>query len=294
MIMPGRKFVGGGYRFGFNGMEMDDEVKGNGNSYDFGARIYDPRLGRWHSIDILSIKYPGWSPYNYALNNPIFYLDPDGLDIISSTELNTGGADPTTLRDLGATSGPRAKPIFKKDGSVDVEIQFTITLTKAFKTPAFIKANHPNLREHVLSHEEHHVQQWMETIQEPITIVTDNKTYVGRIDKITEEFVQDQMKIISEKVDKGIITTQAEYDELHADLAVKFNEFFETGMGKIKEKHDDKYVDTRTQEEKKTVASPKEKDAMKRTTKEFKDQGLEEPPGGVMFKGKELPIGDRD
>jgi RHS repeat-associated protein len=47
-----------GYRFTFNGMEKDDEVKGVGNSLDFGARIYDSRLGRWLSVDPLSYKFP--------------------------------------------------------------------------------------------------------------------------------------------------------------------------------------------------------------------------------------------
>jgi RHS repeat-associated protein len=45
------------YRFGFNGQEKDDEVKVEGNSLDFGARIYDSRLGRWLSLDPLQAKY---------------------------------------------------------------------------------------------------------------------------------------------------------------------------------------------------------------------------------------------
>src|SRR5690554_1271658 len=46
------KTLGGtGYRYGFNSMERDDEIKGKGNSYDFGARMYDPRVGRWLSVD---------------------------------------------------------------------------------------------------------------------------------------------------------------------------------------------------------------------------------------------------
>lgn len=59
-------------------MEKDDEIKGNGNSYDFGARIYDPRLGRWLSTDPKASKGPGLSPYNYSFNSPISYSDPDG------------------------------------------------------------------------------------------------------------------------------------------------------------------------------------------------------------------------
>jgi RHS repeat-associated protein len=69
------------YRYGFNGMEKDDEVKGSGNSYDFGARMYDSRLGRWLSIDPLAAKYPSMSPYNFVANSPILYTDPDGKDV---------------------------------------------------------------------------------------------------------------------------------------------------------------------------------------------------------------------
>lgn len=69
-----------GYRYGFNGMEKDDEVKGEGNSYDFGARIYDSRLGRWLSLDPLATKYPSLSPYHSFANNPVLFVDPDGKE----------------------------------------------------------------------------------------------------------------------------------------------------------------------------------------------------------------------
>jgi RHS repeat-associated protein len=80
--MPGRSFVGAsGYRYGFNGKEKDDEASGNGNSYDFEARLYDPRLGRWYSIDPLQKKYPGSAPYVFVLNCPILFRDVDGRDL---------------------------------------------------------------------------------------------------------------------------------------------------------------------------------------------------------------------
>jgi hypothetical protein len=51
--VPGRQFSAGtGYRYGFNGKENDGETKGEGNSYDFGDRIYDPRIGRWQLLII--------------------------------------------------------------------------------------------------------------------------------------------------------------------------------------------------------------------------------------------------
>jgi RHS repeat-associated protein len=59
-------------------MEKDDEVKGSGNSYDFGARIQDPRLGIFLSTDPRFRDLPSWSPYSYAVGNPILFIDPDG------------------------------------------------------------------------------------------------------------------------------------------------------------------------------------------------------------------------
>lgn len=69
------------YRFGFNGKESIDEVSGEKNSYDFGARMYDPRIGRWTSPDPKAIIYPCWSPYSYTEDNPIRYIDPDGKGV---------------------------------------------------------------------------------------------------------------------------------------------------------------------------------------------------------------------
>ncbi len=76
--MVGRSFSSNQYRYGFNGYEKDDEVKGSGNSLDFGARIYDSRLGRWLTVDPQFRKQPGWTPYKAFLDNPIFYVDPAG------------------------------------------------------------------------------------------------------------------------------------------------------------------------------------------------------------------------
>jgi RHS repeat-associated protein len=91
MQMPGRNYAqaNSSYRYGFNGEEKDNEVKGEGNSYDYGSRIYDPRLGRWLSTDPLQKKYPNWSPYNYVMNSPLKLKDEDGRDVGVSIVGNT-------------------------------------------------------------------------------------------------------------------------------------------------------------------------------------------------------------
>jgi RHS repeat-associated protein len=68
------------HRFGFNGKENDNEIKGTGNQQDYGMRIYDPRLGRFLSVDPLTKDYPWYSPYQFAGNSPIKFIDLDGLE----------------------------------------------------------------------------------------------------------------------------------------------------------------------------------------------------------------------
>jgi RHS repeat-associated protein len=80
--LDGRTIQGDFYRRGFNGMEKDDEVKGGGNSYDFGARMYDSRVGLWLTIDAFTGKYPYQSPYNFVANSPLRFVDPDGNKIV--------------------------------------------------------------------------------------------------------------------------------------------------------------------------------------------------------------------
>ena len=77
MIMSGRnETAGSDYRYGFNGMEKDDEVAGDGNSYTSYYRQYDPRVAKWKSIDPKNRAYT--SPYSGFSNNPILLLDPQG------------------------------------------------------------------------------------------------------------------------------------------------------------------------------------------------------------------------
>ncbi|MBS3916042.1 MAG: hypothetical protein KG003_16220 [Bacteroidetes bacterium] len=70
------------YRYGLNGKEKESE--GTVENYDFGARIFDARVGRWLSIDPLAHIYPYQSPYNYCANSVILMRDLKGKDILPS------------------------------------------------------------------------------------------------------------------------------------------------------------------------------------------------------------------
>ncbi len=80
--MPGRKFsTSGSYRYGFNGKENDNDVKDvEGSQQDYGLRIYDPRLGRFLSVDPLTHSFPWYTPYQFAGNIPTIAIDLDGAE----------------------------------------------------------------------------------------------------------------------------------------------------------------------------------------------------------------------
>jgi len=76
--MDQRTWHANSFDYGTNGKMKDDEISGEGNSYEFGDRLYDPRLGRFLSIDKMAEKNPHESPYVFAGDNPVAFIDIDG------------------------------------------------------------------------------------------------------------------------------------------------------------------------------------------------------------------------
>ena len=79
-------------RWKFGGKEFDESFNGTLNTYDFGARNYDPALGRWMNIDPLAEQMRRHSPYNFAFNSPVSFIDPDGMAPFWIQQVNDDGS----------------------------------------------------------------------------------------------------------------------------------------------------------------------------------------------------------
>ncbi|QOG91116.1 hypothetical protein HUE46_06265 [Flavobacterium columnare] len=79
-LIPNRHGSSTAYRYGYQGSEKDDEIKGEGNSMNYTFRMHDPRVGRFFATDPLENKYPWYSPYQFGGNSPIMSVELEGLE----------------------------------------------------------------------------------------------------------------------------------------------------------------------------------------------------------------------
>ncbi|WP_375577566.1 RHS repeat-associated core domain-containing protein [Marivirga tractuosa] len=124
------------YRYGFNGKEKDVEgMGGGGSTYDYGFRIYNPRIAKFLSVDPLTAEYPWYTPYQFAGNKPIRFIDLDGLEEYDAMQdpyftaklVKTYAYDVTlaTINFARASQGNNTRVVYKLDenGNQTYEIE---------------------------------------------------------------------------------------------------------------------------------------------------------------------------
>ncbi len=118
MLLPNRHQNTGDYRYGFQGQEMDDEIKGEGNSLDFTFRMYGSREGRFLSLDPLSAQYPHNSPYVFAENRVIDGIELEGLEYLDKDKAMVEAISGTLFIKLENFSELSQKNILKSNSQL--------------------------------------------------------------------------------------------------------------------------------------------------------------------------------
>ncbi|WP_298148740.1 hypothetical protein [Flavobacterium sp.] len=95
MLIPNRHDETGNYRYGFQGQEQNDEVKGEGNSLNYTFRMHDPRVGRFFAVDPLERSFPHNSPFAFSENRVLDGIELEGREFSKSENFNpqTGKKD---------------------------------------------------------------------------------------------------------------------------------------------------------------------------------------------------------
>jgi RHS repeat-associated protein len=111
-----KKGCAGAYRYGFNGQEKDNEIKGVGNSLDFKFRVYDSRLGRFLSVDPLYKDYPWNSSYAFAENRVIDGIDLEGKEYSPAGKIDGAQNSVGTIDNVSTNNG--TPPLNSNTGSL--------------------------------------------------------------------------------------------------------------------------------------------------------------------------------
>ena len=115
---PGKNVGAGEHQYLYNNKELNTDW--DINLYEYGARWYDPAVGRWTAIDPMSESFYSLSPFNYGLNNPIRVIDPDGA--FAHLVQNTSGESIQAKLEHTSNESKQKRKEFHENPTLDVVI----------------------------------------------------------------------------------------------------------------------------------------------------------------------------
>ncbi|WP_431213471.1 RHS repeat-associated core domain-containing protein [Puia sp. P3] len=202
-------------KYRYNGKELGDREFSDGSGleeYDYGARSYEPQIGRWIVPDPSTDKYYGMSPYTYVNNDPLNNIDLEGRDVIvvrehkvyeineiAKTRLNSKDDvlrfPPKSVHDFGVTGVVNGLPggvtyvKNEKTGKYDVKLTVVEFVNSELRPGGQLDSGNPGLSKEVAAHEEGHGDQFEEAFKSTITVNSGWKggKFTGRIDEVLNQ-----------------------------------------------------------------------------------------------------------
>jgi RHS repeat-associated protein len=231
-------------RFLFNGKEVQNEL-GLG-WFDYGARMYMPELGRWGAIDPLAEKYMPVSPYSYALDNPVMFVDHDGRDVIPTISVNYLQVTTklSSVHDLGATYIRNIVPVASQNGNYNVKVDIVISMSNHFadgpgnrnNADAPLNKENPGLHGQVMAHEQGHASQLKQVIQQGgYSYKVDGKEVTGKLDAVATAFMKSFDKDVA-AAEQKVYTSKADLQKTQAKLEGKMMDFKNSMNNQINQK----------------------------------------------------------
>ncbi len=140
MLLPNRNGSSVDYRYGFQGQEKDDEIKGEGNSLNYRYRMHDPRVGRFFAVDPLFKQYEYNSTYAFSENRVIDGIDLEGLEFAPMVRValsNNGVRPALQVPRSNVSSGRNVRTNFEWRGTVKPVVESVV------KTSAKLPSGRP-------------------------------------------------------------------------------------------------------------------------------------------------------
>lgn len=213
-------------RFMFNGKENNPEL--GLQWYDFGARNYDAALGRWMNIDPLADNYFSFSTYNYTLNNPVFFIDPDGRAVSDHTGYGSNsqlsGTGDLIMTNNGE-SNSRNNPISSYDGGIVTKYEGSNTIIVEANFIFYGNTNNANIDaiKNEISSQYNSAGSTKSGV--PATITMNNKEYTVLF-AITAQFVSE-----SEAIQLAANNTSPLNNFIRLEEGTRADRSFMSGLG---------------------------------------------------------------